>query len=122
MRLRIVGRSGTAANGNHCQHGAEESGRWLENDRQQAADLYLQTQKRIDGLLRATALQLLRETNGERLELFARERSIASPLDIVAGEKLDDDGYLSQPLPIGKFELAELIGEELPAMALEGPQ
>lgn len=86
----------------------------LEDDFEERATVYKTTSERIDTLIRATAGWLIQEHEGERIELFVQERLIASPLDIAAGARIDDEVYLSPPHPIGDFTFEELLGAELP--------
>lgn len=78
---------------------------------------YESARKRIDELVRAVARNLLEMHDGERIQLFVREREIPFPFEVEEGAKLDDERYLKPKLPpvIGQFTASELkVSEDKP--------
>ncbi len=73
----------------------------LEQRRLEQEVQYQDARRRIDDLVNALAKHLLTVNGGESVQLFVRERLIAGPLDVVAEVPLDDNRYLSPPMPIG---------------------
>lgn len=69
---------------------------------------------RIEQMVNAIADHLLQKNDGETIELFIQERSIASPLDVIAGIDLEDPRFLSPLIPIGPG-LEELPVAETPS-------
>ncbi len=67
--------------------------------------------QRITLLVRAVARELLQRHGGRRIELYCQERLIPLPQDVVNGARLDDEGYLTEPLPIGTYTRDELLAE-----------
>lgn len=67
--------------------------------------------QRITLLVRAVARELLQRHGGRRIELYCQERLIPLPQDVVNGARLDDDAYLTEPLPIGTYTRDELFAE-----------
>ena len=60
--------------------------------------------KRTDVLLQQLADYLMRKHEGTSVELFLRERLIASPSDIRSRITLTDSRFLSDPISIGTFK------------------
>ena len=81
----------------------------LENLRLDQERRYKNARTRIDDLVNSLATYLADEYEGVDVKLFVRERLIAGPLDVAGGIKLDDERYLTPPIPIGPGR------EELPA-------
>lgn len=73
---------------------------------------YQSTKVRTELLLRDIARFLLREHQGQSIELILRERLIARPVDIDSHIKLNDPRFLSEPRSVAKFTSDELLNRE----------
>ena len=95
----------------------------MQNSRESMDELILQREsmatsrkfltERLDKLLRSLADYLLEQNEGERVELYLRERLIARPADSRSHVKLTDPRYLSDRKPIGEYRLQPAALEEL---------
>lgn len=73
----------------------------LEQRRLEQQNQYQNARRRIDDLVNSLARNLAAANDCQSVQLFVRERLIARPMDVVAGIRLDDERYLSPPIPIG---------------------
>ncbi len=62
--------------------------------------MYAKTKKRIAELVDAVGKQLLVRYHGDRVELFLQERRLPAPVDLILGQKITDESFLSELLPI----------------------
>lgn len=82
--------------------GAKHADELLRERHRQAED-YAQSRKRIDALVTAIAKHLLKNHDGQSVELFVQERLIPRPVDVSMGKKLSDKDYLAAPAKVFEF-------------------
>ena len=84
--------------------GAAQAKQLLQERRRQAED-YTQARARIDALVTAIAKHLLKNHDGQSVELFVQERVIPQPVDVAMGKELDDKDYLAAPAKVFEFSI-----------------
>jgi hypothetical protein len=97
----------------------------LEQERKTLTRQYQNTRKRIDGLVKALAGHLLKRNDGQQIELFVQERNVPFAIQILTGDKLADEKFLSPLNKIGEFrrgENGEAVSLEFKPVPVEAKQ
>ena len=92
----------------------------LEQERERLRLRYERTRERIDVLVSAIADHLLTKFDGRQIELFVQERNIPFPIQVLTGDRLTDDKFLSSLNKIGEFRKTDdgqLESLELPTVS-----
>lgn len=106
-------------------HGRAGLSQRLERERAKLTRQYENTRKRIDELVEAIAGHLLNVNDGQQIELFVQERNVPFAIQVLTGDKLSDEKFLSPLTKIGEFrrnENGDVVSLEFRSVAVEAKQ
>jgi hypothetical protein len=88
-------------------HGKPELSQRIARERVELKERYDRSLPRIEMLVAAIAEHLLKTNQGRQIELFVQERNLPFAVQVLTGDKLDDEKFLSPLTKIGEFRLNE---------------
>lgn len=106
-------------------HGRAGLSQRLERERTKLKRQYENTRRRIDELVEAIAGHLLNANDGRQIELFVQERNVPFPIQVLTGDKLSDEKFLSPLTKIGEFrrnENGDVVSMEFQSVAVDAKQ
>jgi len=87
-------------------HGKRSLSDRIARERSELKENYDRSIPRIQLLVAAVAEHLLKANGGQRIELFVQERNLPFPVQVLTGDKLSDEKFLSPLTKIGEFQLS----------------
>ncbi len=88
-------------------HGKQKLSERIARERIELKEGYDRSIPRIQMLVAAVAEHLLKAKGGQQIELFVQERNLPFPVQVLTGDKLNDEKFLSPLTKIGEFRLNE---------------
>lgn len=79
----------------------------LARERAKRVQQYQNARERIETLVAAVAEHLMEIHDAKHIELFVQERNIPFAIQVLTGDKLEDEKFLSPLIKIGEFERDE---------------